>query len=178
MSALKITAARIADSGCSRLHEVELAELRIGDEEHRRDNREILRHVVGDAECGQSASGHQHLLADLDDLDELRWVGIQVHHMPASFAACVPVFIATPDVSLGQCGRVVGPIAGHGHQSTSRLFFPNVSKLLLRCGLGKKIVDARFRGNGCRRQRVVAGDHHRFDPHPRASGRNELSCRP
>ena len=32
-------------------------------------------------------------------------------------------------------------------------------------GLGEKIVDARLRRNGGRRQRIVAGDHHRLDAH-------------
>ena len=36
--------------------------------------------------------------------------------LPASFAADVPVFIATPDVGLGQRGCVVGAVAGHRDQ--------------------------------------------------------------
>ena len=74
ISALKITADRMADAGLRQLHHVERAELRIGRREGRRDDREVLGHVVGDAEGGQRAARHQQLLADLDDLDAA-WSG-------------------------------------------------------------------------------------------------------
>jgi hypothetical protein len=35
------------------------------------DDRKVFRHVIGDREGGQSTSGHQELLTDLDDFDRL-----------------------------------------------------------------------------------------------------------
>ncbi|HMS62281.1 MAG TPA: hypothetical protein PKD63_08370, partial [Solirubrobacteraceae bacterium] len=58
------------------------ARRRVGRDEDRRQDREVLRDVVGDRERGQRAAGDQQLLADLDDLDELRRVGVEVDHVP------------------------------------------------------------------------------------------------
>ena len=69
--ALKITAERIALAGVCQPHDVQPSEHRIRARERRRDDGEILRHVVGQAEGGQRPAGHQQLLADLDDLDQL-----------------------------------------------------------------------------------------------------------
>ena len=53
----------------------------IGRDEHRRDDREVLRDVVGDRERRQRAAGDEQLLADLDDVDELGRVGVEVDHV-------------------------------------------------------------------------------------------------
>jgi hypothetical protein len=67
-------------------HDVELAQPRVDDREHGRQHGEVLRHVVGDGERGQRTPGDQQLLADLDDLDELRRVRVQVQ--PAGQPGC------------------------------------------------------------------------------------------
>ena len=71
ISALKMIADRIADCGVARPITLSTPKLGIEGHEHRRDDGEILRDVVGDGEGGQRAAGHQQLLADLHDLDEL-----------------------------------------------------------------------------------------------------------
>ena len=54
---------------------------RVGRREDRRQDREVLGDVVGDRERRQRAARDQQLLADLDDLDELRRVGVEVDHV-------------------------------------------------------------------------------------------------
>ena len=44
--------------------------------------------------------------------------------LPASLAACVPVFIATADVGLRERRRVVGAVAGHRDEAAARLLAP------------------------------------------------------
>ena len=84
---------------------------------------------------------------------------------PASLAAWVPVFMATPDVGLGQRRSVVGAVAGHGDEEAARLLLLDEGHLVLGRGLGEEVVDTGLRGDGCRGERVVAGDHHRADAH-------------
>jgi hypothetical protein len=67
--------------------------------------------------------------------------------LPASLAAIVPVFI--------------GAVAAHGDKLALRLLVANEFKLRLRRRLSEKIVDPRLGRDRCRRQRIVAGDHHR-----------------
>ena len=86
-SALKMIAEMIAERGRAQRHDVELVERpgralrRVGGGEHRGQDREVLRDVVGDRERGQRAARDQQLLADLDDLDQLRRVGVEVDHV-------------------------------------------------------------------------------------------------
>ena len=88
--------------------------------EHRGQDGEVLRHVVGDAERGQRAAGHQQLLADLDDLDELGRVAVEVHHV-AGFARRLRAGVHRhADIGLRQRRRVVGAVAGHGDELALR----------------------------------------------------------
>ena len=91
ISALKTIAEMIADSRRAQVHDVELVERAraagarrrrdVGGGEDRRQDREVLGDVVGDRERGQRAAGDQQLLADLDDLDQLRRVRVEVDHV-------------------------------------------------------------------------------------------------
>ena len=49
--------------------------------QHRGQNREVLREIVGDREGSQRAAGHQELLADLHDLDQLGRIGVEIDHV-------------------------------------------------------------------------------------------------
>jgi hypothetical protein len=73
--------------------------------------------------------------------------------LPASFAAWVPVFMATPDVGLRQRRRVVGAVAGHRDEVAARLLALDQRHLVLGRGLGEEVVDARLRGD----RRAVRG---------------------
>ncbi len=84
---------------------------------------------------------------------------------PASLAACVPVFIATPTSACGERGRVVRPVAGHRDELAARLLAPDQRHLVLGRRLGQEVVDAGLVGDRRRGERVVAGDHDRADAH-------------
>src|SRR5271167_4961979 len=87
ISALKITALRIALCGECRYMMFSLSSgpcppaVGIEQPKHRRQDREIFRYVIGDAESRQRAARHQQLLANLDDFNELRRVAVEVHHV-------------------------------------------------------------------------------------------------
>ena len=68
--------------------------------------------------------------------------------LPASLAAWVPVFMATPDVGLGQGRGVVGAVAGHGHEVAAGLLGLDAGHLVLGRGLGEEVVDAGLLGDG------------------------------
>ena len=53
----------------------------VGGGEDRGQDREVLGDVVGDRERRQRAARDQQLLADLDDLDQLRRIGVEVDHV-------------------------------------------------------------------------------------------------
>ncbi len=86
--------------------------------------------------------------------------------LPASFAACVPEFIATATSACASAGAsfVPSPVIATRRPPPccSRINFSFASGR----GLGEVVVDAGFGRDGCRGQRVVAGDHHRLDAHP------------
>ena len=85
--------------------------------------------------------------------------------LPASFAAAVPVFIATPTSAWASAGAsfVPSPVI-----ATSR---PPSCSLRISAILSSGVASARksstpgLRGDRLRGQRVVAGDHHRADAH-------------
>ena len=85
--------------------------------------------------------------------------------LPASFAACVPVFIATPTSAWANAGASLVPspvIATSLPPSCSRLMSAILSSGV---ACGEKVVDTGFARDRCGSERIVAGDHHRLDPH-------------
>ena len=85
--------------------------------------------------------------------------------LPASRAACVPVFMATPTSAWASAGASLVPSP---HMATSLPFAcsPRMS-LSLSSGVacGEKVVDAGFSRDRRGGQRVVAGDHDGADAH-------------
>ena len=71
--------------------------------------------------------------------------------LPASLAAWVPVFIATPDVGLGERGGVVGAVARHRDEAAAGLLAADEGHLVLGRGFGEEVVDARLRRRSPRR---------------------------
>ena len=152
-------------------HDVERLQLRIEGDEHRRDDGEILRHVVGDRERGKRAARHQQLLADLDDLDELGRVGIEVDHV-AGFARGLGAGVhGNADIGLRQRRRVVGAVAAHGDELALGLLVADQTQLVLRRRLGEEIVDSGFRRDRRGGHRIVAGDHDGADAHAAQLGK-------
>ena len=147
------------------MHDVEGIEHRIGRREGGRNDGEVFRHVVGDAERRERAAGHQHLLAGLDDLEQFRGIGVEVDHVPGFLGGLGPGVHRDGHVSLGERGSVVGAVARHRHQPSLSLRISDQFELGLGSSLGEEVVDARLGGDGRRRQRVVTGDHDGPDPH-------------
>ena len=85
--------------------------------------------------------------------------------LPASLAAMVPVFIATPTSACASAGASLVPSPRHRDQPAGGLFLPDVLQLVFRRRLGKEIVHACFCRNRGRRERIVAGDHDAADSH-------------
>ena len=137
----------------------------VGGREHRRQDREVLGDVVGDREGGQGAAGDQQLLADLDDLDQLRRIGVEVDHVARLARRLGAGVHRDADVGLGQGGGVVGAVAGHRDQAPVGLLLADQLQLSLRRRFGEEVVDARLLGDLRRGQLVVAGDHDRADAH-------------
>ena len=146
-------------------HDVQLVEHGIGRGERGRNDGEVLRHVVGDAERGQRAARHQQLLADLDDLDQLGRIGVEIDHVAGFLGGLRAGVHGHRHVGLGQRRRIVGAVAGHRHQPPLGLVVADHLELGLRRGLGQEVVDAGLGGDGGGGERVVAGDHHRLDAH-------------
>ena len=140
-------------------------ELRVEGDEHRRNDREIFRHVVGDRKRGQRAARHQQLLADLDDLDELGRIGVEIDHVAGLARSLRAGIHGDADVGLRQCRRVVGAVAAHGDELALGLLVADEPQLVLGRRLRQEIVDAGFRGDCRRGHRIVAGDHDRADAH-------------
>ena len=97
--------------------------------------------------------------------------------LPASLAAAVPVFIATPTSAWASAGRVVGAVAGHRHQPAFGLLLADDADFVFRFGLGDEIVDTGLVGDRFGGQRVVAGDHDRADAHRPQFGEALLHAR-
>src|ERR1035437_8652852 len=73
-----------AQDGAGRAVQAHDVERRDGGErrhEHGRDDGKILRNVVGDAERRQRTARDEELLPDFDDLNELRRIRVEVHHV-------------------------------------------------------------------------------------------------
>ena len=165
ISALKMIADRIALCGVDRPMMLSACELRIEGDEHRRDDGEVFRHVVGDREGGQRAARHQQLLADLDDLDQLGRVGVEVDHVAGLARRLRAGVHGDADVGLRQRGRVVGAVAAHRDQLALGLLVADELELVLRRRLREEIVDAGLRRDRGRGHGVVAGDHDGADAH-------------
>src|SRR3954449_11755402 len=69
--------------------------------------------------------------------------------LPASRAAMVPVFMATPTSACASAG-FVGAVAAHRHELALGLLGADELELVLRGGFGEEVVDAGL-GRDCRR---------------------------
>ena len=137
----------------------------VGEGEHRRQDREVLRHVVRDRERRQRSASDQELFADLDDLDQLGRVRVEVDHVAGLLGGGRPRVHGDTDVGLRQRGGVVRAVAGHRDHAPVRLLVLDQRELRLRGRLGEEVVDAGFLGDHGGGHAVVAGDHHRANPH-------------
>ena len=84
---------------------------------------------------------------------------------PASFAACVPVFMATPTSACASAGASFVPSPVIATSRPAGLLAPDQRHLVLGRRFGEEVVHARLGGDRRGGQRVVAGDHHGADAH-------------
>ena len=85
--------------------------------------------------------------------------------LPASRAACVPVFMATPTSAWASAGASLVP-SPHMATSLPLACSSRMSlQLVLGRRLGEEVVDAGLRGDRGGGHRVVAGDHDGADAH-------------
>ena len=84
---------------------------------------------------------------------------------PASLAAWVPVFMATPTSACASAGASLVPSPVMATRKPPCLLLADERHLVLGRGLGEEVVDAGLLGDGGGGERVVAGDHHRADAH-------------
>jgi len=116
----------------------------------------------------QRAAGHQQLLADLDDLDQLGRIAIEGRPCcRASRAATVAGVHGDADIGLGERRGVVGAVAAHGDQLA--LGLPRRGSALslssgVRLGQGRSSTPASA-AMAAAVMGFVAGDHHRADAH-------------
>ena len=134
-------------------------------DEHGRNDGKVLGHIVCDAEGGQSPACHEHLLADLDDLDELGGVRIEIHHVAGLLGSLRARVHGNTHVGLGKGRGIVGAVAGHGNQMPRRLLLPDERQLVLRPGLRQEVIDPGLFGDGCGGKPVIARNHDGFYTH-------------
>ena len=163
--ALKMTADSTALLGTRQMHDIEQLQLRILSDENRRNNGKIFGNIIGDAESRQRAAGNQYLFADFHDIEKFGGIGIEIDNIrrfPRRLRARVH---RHGDIGLRQRGCVVGAVADHGHKVSHALIAANQFQFCRRFCFRHKIVNTGFRGNGCGRQRIIAGNHDGLDAH-------------
>ena len=163
---------RVEDDGAQdrrtragQVHDVQRRDGRERHEQHRRDDGEVFRHVVGDGKRRQRTARHEQLFADLDDLDQLCRVAVEIDHVARFLGGLRAGVHGDAHVGLRERGSVVGAVAGHGDEPAAVLLAADVGELVLGRGLGEEIVHARLPGDGLGGERIVTGDHDRLDPH-------------
>ncbi len=142
-------------------------------DKHCRNDGEVLGHVVGDRKRGERTARHQQLLADLDNLDELRRIGVEIDHVAGFLRGLRAGVHGDTYVGLRQRGSIVGAVAGHRNELALALFALDQVHLVLGLGLGEKIVHAGLARDHRGSQRIVAGDHDGANAH-RAEAREPL----
>ncbi len=76
--------------------------------------------------------------------------------LPASLAACVPVFMATATSACASAGASLVPSPGHRDEVPLRLVVADQRELRLGRRLGEEVVDAGLGGDRRGGERVVA----------------------
>ncbi len=138
---------------------------RVGEGEHRGQDREVLGDVVCDREGRERAAGDQLLLCDLDDLDQLGRVRVEVDHVAGLLGGGGAGVHRNADICLSERRGVVGAVARHRDHPPLRLLLFDQRHLRLRGGLCEEVVDARLLRDHGGGDAVVAGDHHGADAH-------------
>ena len=151
--------------GCRQVHDVQSVQLRIGHGKRRRDDREVLGHVVRDTERRQRAARDQQLLADLNHLDQLGGVGVEIDHVGRLFCRLRTCIHRHAYIGLSQGWRIIGAITRHRHHTSARLLLFDQLHLGLRRGLRQEVIHTGLFGDGSSGERIVSGNHDGADAH-------------
>src|SRR5580692_1364791 len=151
--------------GSAKPHDVQNFQLRKRGLEHRGDDGEIFRDVVGYGKSRQRATRDQQLLADLHDFDELGRVRIEVDHVARFFRRLSASVHRHADVGLREGRSVVRAVAGHRDKLALCLFALDQRHFVFGFGFGEKVIHAGLTRNRRGSQRIVAGDHHCANAH-------------
>src|SRR5208337_2854994 len=149
-----------------KMHNVHRLDPWQGAGEKSRNNRKVLGNVVGHGKRRQRTTGHEKLLANLDDLKELGWIGIKVNHVPGFLCCLGPRVHSQAHVRLCQRRSVIGAVTDHRDQLAFSLILADISELRLGCAFGDEVIHSRALRNRCGSQRIVAGDHYGVNSHP------------
>ena len=105
------------------------------------------------------------MLSDLDDLDQLRRIGIKIHHVSGFFGGLSSGVHRHANVSLGQSRRIVRTVTRHCYKLAARLFSFDERHLVFRSRLREKVVNAGFASNRRGGEWIVTRDHYCSDTH-------------
>src|SRR5271157_1247295 len=133
--------------------------------EHHGENGEVLRHIVGYAKCSHGPARHQQLLPQEHHFDYFRRVGLEVNHVGSLLGCLGPRIHRQAYVGHSEGRGVVRPVSYHRDHQILSLLLPYDGVLVLRLGLGNKLVNAHFVCNALCCEWLVPGDHHRADSH-------------
>jgi hypothetical protein len=97
--------------------------------------------LIGDAEGGERATGHENLFPSLHDLDELGRVGVQIHPVAGLLRGLRAGVHGHGHVGLCEGWGIIGTVAGHRYQPSARLVLADEFELRLRRGLGEEVID-------------------------------------
>ena len=106
------------------------------------------------------------MLPDRHDVDQLRGVGIEIDHVRRFLGRLSAGVHGHPHVGLGQGGRVVRAVAGHGHQLALGLLPLDGGDFVFGRGFRDEVIHPGFSGNHFGGDSVVAREHDGADPHP------------
>ena len=145
------------------MHDIQNTQLRDGRHKHGGNNRKILCDIVCNGEGGKRAAGDEQLLADFHHLQDLGGIGVQIHHIGGLLGRGGAGVHGKAHVCLGEGGRVIGAVAGHGDDLSLRLLFFDDADLVLRLALGYEAVHPGLFGDSGCGQGVIAGTHDGLD---------------
>ena len=105
------------------------------------------------------------MLAYRDNFNELGRITVKIDHVAGFARRWRSGLHGDADIGLRERRRVICAVTAHGDELAFALLLADQRELVLGLGFRKEIIDAGFRRNSRRGERIVAGDHHRSDAH-------------
>ena len=171
ISALKMTAERIAERGDCEVHDVESSSTSAG--KTPTNIAGMIAKYLATSLAIENVVSEPRVMSSCLPIStmSMSFVGSESRStmFPASLAAWVPVFMATPTSACASAGASLVPSPVMATSRPPRCSRLDQVHLVLGRRLGEEVVDAGFRGDDRRGARVVAGDHDRADAHRRRS---------